>query len=310
LAYSAAMPSTPHSHSKALAAARTLGSEATGGDVPRFDAVVSFVLYRTAVAEIRAAIDQVLASVGNYHVVLVDNSVPPLDLTPFASSDVTVIQAGANIGYGSGHNLALRRFANAAAYHLVLNTDLEFGPDVIPGLIAFMDARPGTGLAMPQVRYPNGDLQHLCRILPRPVDIFARGLLPDHRWTRALTRRYEAHDWSYDEALSFPFLSGCFMILRPQALDRVGLFDERFFMFAEDLDLSRRLHRISETMLCPSVSIVHEYRTKTASNWRRKLYLVRSFIRYFNKYGWFFDRERTAMNRRALDRVGNLATGD
>ncbi len=276
--------------------------------MPRFDAVVSFVLYRTAATEIRAAIDHVLASAGNYHVVLVDNSIPPLDLTAFASSDVTIIHAGANIGYGSGHNLALRRFANAAAYHLVLNTDLEFGPDVIPGLIAFMDARPGTGLAMPQVRYPNGDLQHLCRILPRPVDIFARGLLPDNRWTRALTRRYEARDWSYDEALSFPFLSGCFMILRPQALHRVGLFDERFFMFAEDLDLSRRLHRISDTMLCPSVSIVHEYRTKTALSWRRKLYLVRSFIRYFNKYGWFFDRERAAMNRRALDRVGNLAT--
>lgn len=293
MSYSAAMSPAPDQYSEFAGEAGAI----------RFDAVVSFVLYRTDPVEIRAAIDQVLASPGENHVVLIDNSVPPLDLRAFVSSDVTILQAGANIGYGSGHNLALRRFAGQARYHLVLNTDLQFGPEVIPGLIAFMDARPRVGLAMPQVRYPNGELQHLCRILPRPIDIFARGLLPNHRWTNALTRRYEAHGWGYDEALSFPFLSGCFMILRPEAIAQAGLFDERFFMFAEDLDLSRRLHRISDTMLCPTVSIVHEYRTKTASSWRRKGYLARSFVRYFNKYGWFFDRERTDMNRRALARI-------
>jgi GT2 family glycosyltransferase len=276
-----------------------------------FDGVVSFVLYHTALTEVRAAIDQVLASAGNYHVVLIDNSVPPLDLDALASADVTVIVTGENLGYGSGHNLALRRFSDTAAYHLVLNTDIAFGPEVIPGLIAFMNDRQSVGLAMPLVRYPNGDLQHLCRILPRPIDIFARAVLPNHPWSKALTRRYEAHGWSYDAAVSFPFLSGCFMIMRPQAIAQTGLFDERFFMFAEDLDLSRRVHRHYDTMLCPSVSIVHEYRTRTAFSWRRKRYLAQSFIRYFNKYGWFFDRERSAMNRRALDSIAedHQATG-
>lgn len=277
---------------------------------PRLDTVVSFVLYRTDPAEIQAAIDQVLASAGDHHVVLVDNSVPALDLSSFANANVTIIHAGANIGYGAGHNLALRRFHGQAIYHFVLNTDLEFGPEVIPGLMAFLDAHPDVGLAMPQVRYPDGRLQHLCRILPRPIDIFARGLLPEHRWTRALTARYEVRGWSYDEAMSFPFLSGCFMALRPAALDRAGMFDERFFMFAEDLDLSRRLHRVSETMFCPSVSVVHEYRTKMKFQWRRKLSLIRSFVRYFNKYGWFFDRERDEMNRRVLDRIGSVGKID
>lgn len=268
-----------------------------------YDAVVSFVLYQTDLAEVREAIRQVLDSPGCYHVVLIDNSVPELNLDDMSSSDVTVISVGNNIGYGAGHNMALRRFEGHARYHLVLNTDLQFGPEAIPKLISFMDAMPTAGLAMPQVCYPDGRRQYLCRILPRPVDIFARGLLPDHRWTKALSRRYEAHDWAHDKALSFPFLSGCFMVIRPDALAKAGLFDERFFLFAEDLDLSRRLHRISETVLCPTVSVVHEYRTKTAKDHRRKLLLVRSFIKYFNKYGWFFDRERRAMNRRALARI-------
>lgn len=268
-----------------------------------YDAVVSFVLYRTPPAEIAAAVAQVLASPGRHHVVLVDNSVPPLDLDRFASPDVTIIRAGGNIGYGPGHNLALRRFAGQARYHFVLNSDLAFGPQAIPDLIAFMDANPGVGLAMPLVRYPDGRLQHLCRILPRPVDVLARAALPGHRWTRALNRRYEARDWAYDEALSFPFLSGCFMVLRPQVLEQVGLFDERFFLFAEDLDLSRRIHRVADTVLCPNVSVVHEYRTQTARSWARLAYQLRSFAQYFNKYGWLRDSERTAMNRRALDRV-------
>lgn len=280
--------------------------------MPDYDAVVSFVLYRTARDEIRAAVDQVLASDGRCHVVLIDNSVPELDLNEFAGRDVTIIRSGANIGYGAGHNLALRAFSGRTRYHFVLNTDLAFEPAVIPGMIAFMDAHPAVGLAMPRVRYPSGEIQHLCRILPRPIDIFGRAFFSGQRWAQALTRRYEAHDWAYDAPLSFPFLSGCFMVIRPEALARAGLFDEGFFLFAEDLDLSRRLHRVSETCLCPDVEVVHEYRTKTNRDWRRKAYLIRSFITYFNKYGWLIDRERTAMNRRALDRVrhGNRAPVD
>lgn len=280
--------------------------------MPDYDGVVSFVLYRTARDEIRAAIDQVLASAGRYHVVLIDNSVPELDLDEFVGSDVTIIRSGANIGYGAGHNLALRGFSSRTRYHFVLNTDLVFGPAVIPGLIAFMDAHPNVGLAMPRVRYPTGEIQHLCRILPRPIDILGRAFFSGQRWAQALTRRYEFHDWAYDAPLSFPFLSGCFMAIRPEALARAGLFDEEFFLFAEDLDLSRRLHRVSETCLCPDVEVVHEYRTKTNRNWRRKVYLIRSFITYFNKYGWLIDRERTSMNQRALDRVrdGNRTLAD
>ena len=278
--------------------------------MPNFDAVVSFVLYRTSFDEIRSAVDQVLCSEGNHHVVLIDNTEPALDLDAFIDPRVTIIRAPGNIGYGAGHNLALRRFVGQARYHFVLNTDLTFAPDAIVGMIAFMDANADVGLAMPRVHYPGGDLQHLCRILPRPIDIIGRAFFSRQRWSQALTRRYEAHDWAYDEALSFPFLSGCFMVLRPQTLAQVGLFDERFFLFAEDLDLSRRLHRVSKTALCPDVSIAHEYRTKSRREWRRKVYLIRSFITYFNKYGWIIDPERKAMNGQAIDRVrrGNRAT--
>jgi len=269
----------------------------------QYDAVVSYVLYQTGEEEIRAAVAQALASQCRVHVVLVDNSLPALPLDGFAGTDVTIISGHGNVGYGAGHNLALNRFLGQARYHFVLNSDLVFGPDVIPALTSFLDQHPNVGLAMPLVLYPDGERQHLCRILPRPVDVLARGFLPPNRWTRALNRRYEFHDWTYDKPLSFPFLSGCFMALRPTALREAGMFDERFFLFAEDLDLSRRLHRISDTCLYPDVSVVHEYRTRQSRNWRRKLYQIRSLAQYFSKYGWLRDKEREAMNRAAIERV-------
>lgn len=267
------------------------------------EAIVSFVLYNTDPDEVRAAVRQVRDSDGTYPIVLIDNSSAPLDLTEFVADGVTIVRPGRNIGYGAGHNLALSTTLDDARYHFVLNTDITFAPTVLPALVRFMDARPDVGLAMPVVRYPDQSPQYLCRLLPRPVDVFARAFLPGRGWTKALTRRYEVRDWSYDEALSFPFLSGCFMTLRSAMLKEAGLFDERFFLFAEDLDLSRRLHRISQTVLCPTVSVTHEYRTQTSASLRRKWLLIRSFIKYFNKYGWFWDRERAAMNRNAQDRV-------
>lgn len=269
----------------------------------QYEAVISFVLYRTQDSEIRSAVDQVLSSARNYHVALVDNSLPELNLKSFDDPRITIIRPGANLGYGAGHNLALRRFAGLTRYHFVLNTDLSFTPTAIAEMISFMDARPDVGLSMPLVNYPDGKRQHLCRLLPRPIDILARAFFPDQRWAKTLNRRYELHDWAYDAPLSIPFLSGCFMALRAEALAQAGLFDERFFMFAEDLDLSRRLHRISRTVLCPEVSVVHQYRTKAQRSSLLRSYLIRSFISYFNKYGWIFDRERTQMNRRALDAV-------
>lgn len=271
--------------------------------LPPYDAVISFVLYHTDPTEIRQAVDQVLSSPGRLHTVLVDNSTPPLDLRAFADDRVTILQPGVNLGYGAGHNLALRRFAGRTRYHFVLNTDLTFGSDAIPKLLCFMDAHSGVGITMPLVRYPDGRLQHLCRLLPRPVDVFARAFLPRSGWTKKLTARYESHGWTYDQPFDFPFLSGCFMVLRPEVLAEVGGFDERFFLFAEDLDLSRRFHRVSETRLCPTVEVRHEYRTRAERNWKRQMLLMRSLAAYFNKYGWIFDSERESMNRRALAQI-------
>ncbi len=259
---------------------------------------VSFVLHATPADEVARAIDQVHASMPDARVVLVDNS-PELNPLPAGYGDrATLIRPSRNLGYGAGHNLAFPLSAGDR-YHAVLNTDLVYGPEVFPALIAFMDGHHDVGLAMPRVVYPDGSIQHLCRLLPHPLDVFGRGFLPGTRWTRTRNDRYEFRNWNYNEAAEFPFLSGCFMMLRRSVIDEVGGFDERFFMYGEDADLSRRITRAHRTMFVPVASVQHEYRSQRGG-YRRLASKVINLSRYFNKWGWWFDRERDALNRKSV----------
>lgn len=274
---------------------------ATGETIPAgLDVCVSFVLFNNDRAEIERAIDQALAAPLAVHVVLIDNSEPPLDLA-FAQRDrVTVVTTNANLGYGRGHNIALQASRGRCRYNLVLNTDLQMGPDVIPALVAFMDADPSVGLTMPKVLYPDGSLQRLCRLLPVPADLLGRRFFAGTRWARERNRRYELHDWDYNSIAEFPFLSGCFMLIRRSVLDAVGPFDERYFLYAEDLDLSRRINAVARTVYVPSTSVVHEYRSQTRPSLRRLRYAMVSLTRYFSKWGWVRDPARDRANEKAL----------
>ena len=94
-------------------------------------------------------------------------------------------------------------------------------------------------------------------------------------------------DHEYSKVIDAECLSGCFMFMRSSVLEKVGIFDERFFMYMEDLDLSRR---ISDQFICryyPFVVICHEH--KKSSFKMNKLFFVHMFsaIQYFNKWGWF-----------------------
>lgn len=265
------------------------------------DVCVSFVLFGNDREEIERAIEQALSSPLAVHVVVIDNSLPPLNLDFARRAGVTVVTTGANLGYGRGHNIALAASKGRCRYNLVMNTDLQMGTEVLPGMVAFMDAHPDAGLTMPKVRYPDGSLQRLCRLLPVPVDLIGRRFFAGTRWARARNEKYEFHNWNYDTVAEFPFLSGCFMLMRRSVLDRVGYFDERYFLYAEDLDLSRRIHAVARTLYVPMQSVVHEYRSQASPSLRRLRYAAISLTRYFTKWGWVHDPDRDRANRRTVE---------
>lgn len=267
------------------------------------DVWCSVVAYHTPPEEIERLASTLSRTEAAVALTIVDNSSTLPSLCLPEGMHVEMLQTGRNLGYGRAHNLAIRQSQGHCRYHLVLNSDILFDPTVIDELLKFMDSRPTAGLAMPMVRYPDGRLQHLCRLLPNPMVLIGRRFFAKTRWAGRLNNRYELQDWTYDEIASFPFLSGCFMFMRRTVLDEVEGFDPRYFLYAEDLDLSRRIHAISETLFYPHVDITHEYRSLKRRSWKQWLYAFKSLTQYFNKWGWVFDANRDRVNADTLDRL-------
>ena len=205
-----------------------------------------------------------------------------------------------NKGYGGGHNVALRKAMEIGSqYHLVVNPDVWFGAEVIPALWRLMEEDSTIAQVMPKVLFLNGSVQYLAKLLPTPMDLFGRFFLPA-RLIYNRNSKFELRHSGYDKMMNVPFLSGCFMFLRISALRSEGLFDERFFMYMEDVDITRRLHVKYKTLFFPSVSIYHRFSRLSYHKWRLSLIHMISVLKYFNKWGWIYDSGRRRFNKRLL----------
>lgn len=263
----------------------------------------SVVTHHTSHKDLTHLIDCVLQSSIN-KIFIIDNSTNDA-LREFQSiSERIVYIYSDNLGFGSGHNVAIKLAIDLESdYHIVLNPDIYWQGNIIEKLIKFMDKNLSCGLVMPKILYPNGDVQYLCKLLPTPLDLFGRRFIPLKSYQKKHDAHYEMHWTSYDKIMEVPSLSGCFMFIRTNVLKQVGSFDERFFMYAEDLDLCRRIGEVSQTMFYPNVSIYHKYEKGSYKNKKLLKYHIVSVIKYFNKWGWFFDRKRKKRNDYCLEKI-------
>lgn len=211
-----------------------------------------------------------------------------------------------NIGYGAAHNIGIRESIKTGVdYHLVINSDVIFSAAVIDELSEYMELHPVAAQIMPGILSPDGNNQHLAKLLPTPYDLIARRFLPKSM-TRKRTALFELHELSCNRAYNIPYLSGCFMLLRCSALKQVGLFDEKFFMYPEDMDLTRRLHEHYETIYYPQVTIIHNHHRGSYHNVKLLAIHIANIVRYFNKWGWIIDKERSKANKMVLDEIAKL----
>jgi hypothetical protein len=165
-----------------------------------------------------------------------------------------------------------------------------------------MEQHDDVGLVMPGIRYPDGSEQHLCKLLPNPGDLLMRRFAPGLYRRSGRLARYELHASGYDKIMDVPSLSGCFMLVRTRILREIAGFDERFFMYLEDVDLSRRVGKVARVVFFPYVTVVHDYAQGSYKSLKLLSYHIKSAILYFNKWGWFSDIERDAINISALSK--------
>ena len=262
----------------------------------------SIVLYHNKKEQVKKAIKSFLDTKLNVKLYLIDNSSnDELRLLEDIDNRIEYIFNNENLGYGKAHNIAMKRsIESKTPYHIVLNPDIYFDSDVLGKLYEYMEENRDIGNIMPQVLYPNGEIQYLCKLLPTSVDLIFRRFIPFKSWKEKRNEKYELRFTGYNDIANIPSLSGCFMFLRTSVLEDIGLFDENIFMYLEDNDLNRRIHNKYKTIFYPKVSIYHEYEKESYVNKKLLMYHIKSAIYYFNKWGWFFDKERSSINKRCL----------
>ncbi|MFZ0597966.1 MAG: glycosyltransferase family 2 protein [Flavobacterium sp.] len=266
------------------------------------NATASIVLYKTNESELSRVIDSILKTKANLKLYLIDNSLTD-DLKTFSdyNSQITYIHNPSNPGFGAAHNIAIEKALELGVkYHFIVNPDIYFDDDVVSSMISFMEEDISIGMMMPQILNLDGTVQNLPKLLPSPFSIFWRKFKRPARAYEKFINQYELRQVAKEMIYDAPVLSGCFTLLNLEAIKKVGMYDDKFFMYFEDWDLSRRIHKHYKTIYFPLVSVYHGYDSGANKSSRLFKIFLNSAITYFNKWGWFSDNERHEINKKAL----------
>ncbi len=233
---------------------------------------------------------------------IIDNS-PTDNLKRYFESfeRVRYIHNPSNPGFGAAHNIAFSEAIKIGAdYHFVINPDVYFNEDVFSPMIEYMERHREIGMIMPQILNLDGSVQNLPKLLPSPLDVFMRKVKKPKAYYKKFIERYELRFVNQKRIYEAPILSGCFTLFKISAIQEVGAYDDRYFMYFEDWDLSRRINQKFKTIYFPEVSVYHGYESGANKSKRLFKIFVQSAVSYFNKWGWFFDRNRIDVNERTL----------
>lgn len=260
----------------------------------------SIVTFCTNIEELNKCLISLICN-NVYRIYICDNS-PTDDLKNFCSGfkQVIYIFNNKNLGYGAGHNVAIREASKLGSeYHLVINSDVYFGDETLSSIEKYMNTNTDVAQLIPNTIYPDGRIQYVCRLLPTPMNLMFRRFLPDS-WVEKMNYKYLLLFNDHKKPMNVPYHQGSFMFFRVKCFEKVGLFDERFFMYPEDIDITRRMYANFKTMFWPEVTIVHAHRAASYKSKKMLFIHMWNMIKYFNKWGWVFDSERRRINKKLL----------
>ena len=220
-----------------------------------------------------------------FETILVDNvsTDASSDMVKSEFPQVELICNRTRKGFGANHNQAIR--ASRGEYVLVLNEDTIVRPGALRAMCDFLDAHADVGAVGCRLENPDGSLQPSCHRFPSPLRAVAENLLlvaafPNNPWWGD----YRA--WSHDRVRYVEFVSGAAIMVRRQVIEDTGVFDERFFIYAEETDWCYRMAKAGwKVAFVPNGTIVHYGgQSSVAIKDRQFCECNRSSVRYFRKH--------------------------
>jgi len=247
---------------------------------------VAFHPSQEEVLKLRSCLDQLPGDIG-YGVVINECRAgePATQLAVGADSSMENDQ---NLGYGAAVNRLVDSLEDPPEFLAIMNTDLSWASGSFERLLEWMIANQDVVLAVPQIVDPFGKVQKLCKQDPSLLSLFSRRFLPGWLKPGWLLRRdaaYTMDNKDYHSIFDVPYLSGCCMVVRHRAFCDVGGFDENFFLYLEDADLTRLLRGVGRCVHAPLMEVVHAWGRGNHRSLFLTLVNLQSAWVYFRKWG-------------------------
>ncbi|MBS4001150.1 MAG: glycosyltransferase family 2 protein [Desulfobulbaceae bacterium] len=205
----------------------------------------------------------------NYEIIIVDNASTDGSqeiLTGFKIKDLRlkVILNNQNLGFGAGCNKGIK--ISHGEYILILNPDIAVLENSIDSLVKFMEENKKVGIVGPQLLNPDRTIQKSCFRYPCwHMPILRRTMLGKLPWAKEKLNDYLMSDFNHQSTKKVDWILGAALMLRKEMIKKIGLFDERFFLYFEDIDLCRRANKKGwDVVYCPDSKMFHYHQRDSA----------------------------------------------
>lgn len=223
----------------------------------------------------------------DYEIIVVDNASTDgsVEMVKKAWPNVNLIENSENIGFARANNIGIRQ--STGPYVCLVNPDVIVLKDCIRNLIEFMDQNPHVGMTGPRILNPDRTLQASCRRFPSIWNNLCQALALNHLFPKS--RFFSGpfmNYWAYNTVRKVDSIGGMFWMVRRQAIDEVGLLDENFFLYGEDIDWCRRFHEAGwDVVFYPEAQAIH-IGGASSSNAPIKFYIEmqKADVQYWGKY--------------------------
>lgn len=232
---------------------------------------ISLVIYNNTQEEIKAFIDNLKDTVIDYELIIVDNSERRILTNIKAMEKIKYIYSGVNLGYGKGHNLAVKNRSSESKYLLICNLDVRFNLDDVYTSIK-NEIKDKVEAISPKFK---GKGSQIPRYYPFFGSVFIR-VIGKTLKIPFLSNLIEKNHLYTNEKKFIPIASGAFVIIKTDTFKKLGGFDPRMWMYIEDWDLSRRIWNNGGRIIYdPQLEVEHDYSTEGS----KSLKMIKSFLK-------------------------------
>ncbi len=247
----------------------------------------SIVVFKENLEDLNTTIECFLNIPFSTKLYLIDNTPDRFFEYVFNDKRIEYLGVEENIGFGPAHNKILHKIRNNSNFHLVLNPDVSFSETVIPNLISELKKDENIAMIAPKVLFQNGSHQFSCRRYPNAIELIVRRFYFLKLFFRNIIYKGGYREKDLSKPFFAEYLTGCFQLYNTIDFVQLNGFDERYFLYMEDVDICKKIDNLGKKKLYyPQEEIIHILKQGSLKEINLFFSHLTSAIKYFLKWGF------------------------